>query len=252
MAWFRTRRQKFRLKIRAGALVVGFGAALATSILISEHYYWWASVPAALVLLASVVEFVFGDAVTEQQYPARTAAILESYESRIQNVHNQLLEQLGFAIESLRGCDIQKVNGTLHLVVQLYSPTSNDLEDAFVQITTYSGKLGGSRWRFASVAEGVIGRCFRTREPEWVNFATQEEYDDRMVREFGYTHQDVKRHTGTGRSYWAQPLLIKKEFVGVMFLFSTELQTFPRAVDRAKLESIATAISESLRAAAII
>ncbi|MGH8729714.1 MAG: hypothetical protein ACREV9_16500, partial [Burkholderiales bacterium] len=51
---------------------------------------------------------------------------------------------------------------------------------------------------------------------------------------------------------WAQPLLSGGQFVGVMYLFSTEPQVFPRAVDRQTLNNIAGNIVAILEAATII
>ena len=245
-------RKRFRISIRAAFLVIAGVAAFAASVLIQEKLYWWATLPTLVVLVAAIVEFVFGDVLTERLYPARTEAILQNYESKLRNVHDQLLAQLNLAIQSLRGCDTNRVNGTLHLLVDLFSATGESSEHAFVQITSYSGQLGGGRWRFLPIPKGIIGRCFRTGSSEWVRFATQEEYNDRMVREFGYTRQEIERHTKTGRSYWAEPLRSDGEFVGVLFLFSTEPQVFPRAADGTRLESIAANVVGILTAASII
>jgi GAF domain-containing protein len=73
-----------------------------------------------------------------------------------------------------------------------------------------------------------------------------------MVREFGYTRQEIERHTKTGRSYWAEPLRFNGEFVGVLFLFSTEAQVFPRAADGRRFQSIAGNVAGILKAASII
>lgn len=246
------RRKRFRISIRAAFIIIGATAAYAASILFEENLYFWATVPALAILAAAIVEFVFGDVLTEKRYPARTESILENYENKVQNVHNQLLAQLNSAIQSLKGCDPTKVNGTLHLLVELFSPTDDSSEHAFLQITSYTGQLGGARWRFASVSKGIIGRCFRTHEAEYVNFSTQQEHNDRMIREFGFTQDEMQRHTMVARSYWAQPLLSGDQFVGVMYLFSTEHQAFPRSVERLPLNDTARNIVSILEAAAII
>lgn len=254
MSWFSSipRRRRFRIFIRGISLIGGVLAAFVASILFEEKLYWWATLPTLIVLFAAIVEFVVGDILTERKFPARTEAILERYGEKLRDVHDELLSQLRLAIQSLRGCDANKVNGTVHLVVELFSALGDASEDAFVQITSYSGELGGRRWRFSHISKGIIGRCFRTRLAEWVNFATEEEYNERMVREFGYTGEEIKRHTKEARSYWAEPLQSKGEFVGVMFLFSTEPQVFPRAADRGRLEGAGANIVGVLRAAAII
>jgi hypothetical protein len=231
---------------------VGAIAAYAASVLFGESLYYWAIIPTGLILVAAIIEFVFGDVLTEQRYPTRTEALLNNYETKIKNVHNQLLMQLNSAIQSLDGCDKDKLNATLHLLVELFSPLDSQSQNAFVQITSYTGQLGGTRWRFADVSKGIIGRCYRTRKAEYVNFSSQEEYNERMVREFGYSIDEMKRHTMIARSYWAQPLFSSDQFLGVMYLFSTEPQVFPMAADTHRIEDIAANIVGILEAGTIV
>jgi len=247
-----TRRKRFRISIRAASLIAGAFATYAVSVLFEEQFYFLAIIPTFIILTAAIVEFVFGDVWTENRYPTRTEATLENYENKVQNVHNSLLAQLNTAIQSLKGCDLSKVNGTLHLLVELFSPTDDLSEHAYVQITSYTGQLGGRRWRFSNIYKGIIGRCFRTHEAEHVNFSTQEEYNERMVREFGYTRDEMRECTLDARSYWAEPLFSGDQFVGVMYLFSTEPQVFPLAVDQEKLKLVAANIVGLLEAATII
>lgn len=246
------RRKRFRISIRAAFLLVGVIATYAATILFGKNLYYWAILPTVLILIAAIVEFVFGDVITEQRYPARTETLLNNYETKVKNVHNQLLRQLNSAIQSLEGCYTNKVNGTLHLIVELFSPSGDSSHNAFVQITSYTGQLGGMPWRFADVSKGIIGRCYRTRKAEYVNFSSQEEYNKRMIREFGYSLDEMKHHTMIARSYWAQPLFSSDLFLGVMYLFSTEPQVFPRAADIRTLEGIASNIVGILEAGTII
>ena len=73
-----------------------------------------------------------------------------------------------------------------------------------------------------------------------------------MVTEFGYSLDEVEKHTRDARSYLAQPVFAGEACVGVMFLFSTEQQVFPRAADPAFMDSIAREISAYLEGARIV
>jgi hypothetical protein len=246
------RRKRFRLWLRVVLLAVGILAAFASSILVQEREYQLAAIPICLVLLASLAEFVLADILTESLYPARTAAILEKLEANLLTYHDRIRKSIDGAIQSLRACDTTRVSGTLHLKVELYSSSGDESELALVQVTEYSGRLGGKRWRFTSASKGLIGRCLRTGEPEWVNFATEAEYEDRMVREFGYPPAEIAKHTKEARSYWAQPVYSNRQMIGVIFLFSTEAQVFPLAVNPEALQSKADEIAAYLEGAGII
>ena len=73
-----------------------------------------------------------------------------------------------------------------------------------------------------------------------------------MVREFGYTRDEMLRHTMKARSYWAQPMFSGERFVGVIYLFSTEPQAFPLSVDLQSLSATAGNIVAILEVATII
>ncbi len=245
-------RKKFRLRLRAVFLVTGVSAAFISSVLLQEKEYSWAILPASFVLLASFAEFVLADILTESRYPARTVRILDKLEANVRRFHGRIRDSIGKAIQSLRACDKTKVSGTLHLKVELYPPSGDESEPALVQVTDYSGSLGGRPWRFTGASKGLIGRCLRTERAEWVNFATEAEYEERMTREFGFLPAEVAKHTRDARSYWAQPVFSKGRLVGVIFLFSTEVQVFPLAVDPAVLESTANEIAAYLEGADMI
>jgi hypothetical protein len=85
-----------------------------------------------------------------------------------------------------------------------------------------------------------------------VNFRSLDEYRDRMVREFGFTHQEVARHTTAARSYLAYPIRDKGEIIGIMYFFSTEPQVFPHAVNSQRLSDTAESILGLLRTAEIL
>jgi len=246
------RRKTFRLGFRAVFIAVGILSAFASAILVQEKEYQLASLPISLVLLASLAEFVLADILTESLYPARTTAILEKLEANLLTYHDRIRKSIDGAIHSLRACDTTRVSGTLHLKVELYSSSGDEWELALVQVTEYSGRLGGKRWRFTSASKGLIGRCLRTGKPEGVNFATEIEYEDRMVRDFGYSPVEIAEHTKEARSYWAQPVYSNRQIIGVIFFFSTELQIFPLAANLDVVQSKADEISAYLEGAGII
>lgn len=245
-------RRRFRALLRSVFIVVGVVAAFVGEILLEEHKYWWAALPAVIVLGATLAEFVLGDLLTERRFPSKTASILDNLESKLRNVHDQIRNRIGELIASLPACDRQRVSGTLHLAIELYSPLDEEPEKALVQITDYSGYLGGRRWRFTASTKGLIGRCLRSGKPEYANFADESEYSLRMVREFGFSREEVDRHTKQARSYCAYPIHEADKMIGVLYLFSTEPQVFPRAIDPQKLTNTSNQIVELLQVAHIL
>jgi hypothetical protein len=245
-------RKRFRLGLRAAFISVGVVAAYLTSLLLERGSYHWSVVPAVLVLLASIAEFVIADILTESIYPARTQALLDRLEANLQEYQERIRQSVDRSIGSLKACDTARVSGTFHLVVELYSVDSPGSEEALVQVTAYSGPLGGRRWRFTPASKGVIGRCLRSARPECVNFASLDEYRERMVSEFGFSRMELAKHTKEARSYWAEPVELGGRLVGVIYLFSTEPQVFPRAADPTILQGIAREIGLYLVGAGVV
>jgi GAF domain-containing protein len=246
------RRKKFRLEMRAIFLTIGIIAAFVTSILLKKEVYVWAGLFTFVFLLTSLAEFVLADVLTEKRYPSQTENILEKLEDHLQGVQYQILNCIGKSIESMRGCDKSRISGTFHLVVDIYSQRGDDSEPALVQLTQYRGRLGGKRWRFTDATKGIVGRCLRTGRPEWVNFNSEAEYENRMVTEFGFTKDELSQHTKEARSYWAHPIHSDNKLIGVLYFFSTETQIFPVAVSTDILNSSANEIAAYLAGAEII
>lgn len=73
-----------------------------------------------------------------------------------------------------------------------------------------------------------------------------------MVKEFGFSPDEVAKHTREARSYWAEPVYSQNRLVGVIYLFSTDVQVFPLAVDRTALQSSANEIAAYLKGAGIV
>jgi GAF domain-containing protein len=245
-------RKWFRLRCRGYAFIVAAFAGFFASVLIEEKQYPTAAVFAVFVLLAAVAEFVLADILTEEIYPAKTQTLLGRLQDNLRLYHDHIRASIGRAIEDLAGCDKAKISGTFHLVVELYRVTGDGTDEALVQVTDYSGRLGGERWRFNSATKGIIGRCLRTGESEWVNFASEDDYTDRMIREFGYTKNEMLTHTRAARSYWAEPVYARNKLIGVMFLFSTEIQVFPYSVQSHHMRAHAREISSYLEGAEIV
>lgn len=256
-------RKRFRVLVRSVSLLFGITGAFVASILLEKGQYWWSGLPAFIVLVATFAEFVLGDILTDRRYPARTALLLERLETKLQLCSEQIGEHIDRAIDSLQGCDRGRVSGTFHLVVDLYSPIDEEPEPAFFQVIDYAGrqivdrtgKPKPGRWRFTSISKGIIGRCLRTNMAEHVNFSTEDELRERMVREFGFSRSEMEERSLDARSYWSQPVFHEDKVIGVLFFFSTEIQVFPKAIDEVattKLEPTAQSIRGLLETAQII
>ena len=246
------RRKRFRIVGRSICLVVGFIFAYWAVILIGKGSYFFAFFPSIVVFIASFAEFILMDVFTEKIYPARTEKILADLEEKIPKIEKNLSDELDSARNALKGCNIDQVSITLHLKVSVYSTVDEGSEDAFIQIIDYRGRFGGKRWRTVNATKGIIGRCLRTGKTEIVNFASEEEYDRRMVEEFSFTREEANKHTKPARSYWAHPVFSRDELVGVIYLFSNELQVFPKAVKKLRLDQSAKHIANLLEVARVI
>jgi len=243
---------KFRLLLRCIAVIVGVFAAFIASVLVQENLYMWAVLPTTILLLAALGEFVLADVLTEKLYPATTAAILSRLEENLRGYHDRIRDSIARAIGSLKGCDRSQISGTFHLKVDVFITLGGVSEPALVQVVDYSGRLGGKRWRFTAITKGLVGRCLRTGKPEAVSFSSEDEYRKRMVTEFGFTKAEVENRTRDARSYWAQPVIAGRDIVGILYLFSTEPQVFPRAINPDVLEGTANEIAAYLEGARII
>ena len=125
-------------------------------------------------------------------------------------------------------------------------------QTGLVQLTDYYGRRGGPPWRITSCYKGIIGRCIRTSKPEVVNFNSQTDFEEKMVKEFGFNKEDMKTVSKDGRSYYAYPIEFKEEVIGVLYLFSTEYQVFPRAIDITKIRAVSKDIALLLNTARIV
>jgi hypothetical protein len=197
------------------------------------------------VLLAAVVEFVFADVLADSSFPFDTERKLALMEKRIgENVIEVITRRLLGIISDLGGCDISLLSATVHIVAELTSTADQRVRKGLLQLTDYVGPEGGKKGRVTLMTQGIKGRCARTASIEIVRFADEKEYLSAMVRSFGFTVEEAERHTKTGRSYLAAPLLRGNVVLGVLYLFTSEPQVFPRALNVHRIEMDARAIAD--------
>jgi hypothetical protein len=244
--------RKFRLLLRAGLISVGVCAAFLASCFLEKQLWFYAAMPTVLVLAASLGEFVLADLWTEARYPPETSLMLARLEQDLKGTHERIQVAIDRVIDALEGCDKTLVGGTFHLLVTLYPAMGPVNDRALIQVVDYIGRPGGAPWRETPVTKGVIGRCVRTENQEVVNFASKAEYDARMIADFGFSRDEVAAHTTAARSYCAQPVHVRHRIVGAIYLFSTEPQVFPRALNSSVLEAAAREIAAFLEGARIV
>ncbi|MGX1793719.1 GAF domain-containing protein [Microbacterium sp. NPDC055312] len=248
-------RQRYRVFARLGSILAAAIAAYAFSFLIQERSYLWALIPAIVLAIASIAEFVVTDLLLDKRFPPESAALLERLGQKLiaTTIHDEIVSALNSCVSGFRGCDPSKISSTLHLRVDVLSDTDSEAVPSLIQVARYTRpSLGGPRWRILSPAVGLVGRCLRLDDLVWVNFRDRSEYDYRMVAEFGFAPEDVQRHTTSARSYLASPLRDGGRLVGVLYFFSTEPQVFPLAADERRLARAGEELLRLLRVAEIL
>ncbi|KAB2879060.1 hypothetical protein F9K33_10795 [bacterium] len=232
------------------------------SVLLEERLYYYAMIPGGCALIFTLFEFVFGEMIVEKSYPSETRKIMDAVDKMPEEVSNGLLNCLKTVIEDLRGCDKTLVLATIHLKVNVTISKEDRIQVfGLLQIFPYF-QIGMLHQEFVSSKEksgrilhgykGIIGRCMRTENIESVNFATVDEYNFRMVNEFGFSKDEIEKHTFSARSYFAAPFKSNSEVIGIIYLFTKEPQVFPKAVDKAKFISTANHIVDILQVGKII
>lgn len=245
-------RKRFKLTLRLIAIVLGIGGTFGTALFIQQSEYHFAACFAALVLIAGLLEFMVSDIWAEMKYPTRTSILFDALDKKLGHVKGSIMEKLQETVDNLRGCDKSLVNATVHLKVHFFSSIDDKLETGLVQLTDYCGGRGGPPWRITSCYKGIIGRCIRTLRPEFVNFNSQADFEEKMIREFGFDREDLSRVSKDARSYYAYPIEFDKQVLGVLYLFSIEPQVFPKAIDPSKIEGISRDIALLLHTARIV
>jgi len=245
-------RKRLKIIIRFIAILIAFAGTFFAAINIQKFEFRIAFFFSLLVVLASIIEFIISDILTEKIYPLRTQQLFNTLELKLARVRDGVITKLREAVENLKGCDKNHVNVTVHLKVNFFSSIDDKIETGLVQLTDYYGNSSGASWRITSCYKGIIGRCLRTGEPEYVNFANEEEYEDRMIKEFGFTKSETEARSKNARSYYAYPIIINNQLIGVLYLYSTDFQVFPNSVDERKIASVSRDITMLLKAASIV
>jgi hypothetical protein len=246
-------RKRFKLTLRLIAIILGIGGTFGTAAFIQQSKYDSAAYFAALVLIAGLLEFMLSDIWAEMKYPTRTSILFDALDRKLGHVKDSIMEKLQETVNSLRGCDKSLVNATVHLKVQFFSSIDDKLETGLIQLTDYyHGRREGPPWRITSCYKGIIGRCIRTSRPEFVNFNSQTDFEEKMIKEFGFDEEDLNRVSKDARSYYAYPIEFNEQVIGVLYLFSTEYQVFPKAIDSSRIKGISKDIALLLHTARIV
>lgn len=249
--WLRTR-GVVRIFIRLLCVLGAAVGAYFSSVAFEEKKYgcaaWWFF----LIFASAVVELVFGDILVERRFPAKTARRLAVFDEKLgDRARDTIVHEISEVINGLKCCDTSLVRGTLHLLVDVTPADGIRPVFELFQVTDYvNGK--GLRGRFTTIDQGIIGRCARTGVREIVNFSSVNEYEQRMVREFGFSKREMESHSKASRSYLAEPLHHGSELIGVLYFDSTEPQVFPHAATSERLSLAAKAIVQQLYTAGVI
>jgi hypothetical protein len=248
-------RQKFRAQIRGVILAFAAVSTYAFAVLVQQKLYVWSLIPAVILGLLSILEFVVADFLVDSRFPLETTLFLERLRRKLSttSTNNDIVRALNDCVASFTACDKGRITSAVHLLVDLIDPGTYLTTPGLVQISDYSRSgLGGPRWRTLKATQGLVGRCVRADQMVYVNFPTPEEYTRRMVEEFGFTQAEAASHTKDARSYLAVPIRNGDNLIGVMYFFSTEAQVFPRAVDETDVKRYAEHVAALLRASEII
>ena len=248
-----TTHRQFRLLLRGIALATALGAAFLVEVKTELHEFCGALKVYGLVAAAAFVEFVFADVLADRSFPFDTERRLALMERRLGIAAiGVITDNLRQAILGFHACDTSRIGAVVHILTEVDAGVQNPTKVGLLQLTDYVGLTGGRKGRLTLINQGIIGRCARTGRSETVDFATAEEYSESMVRDFGFTPEEARRHNTTGRSYLAYPLIKGTTSVGVVYFFTSEPQVFPGAADEGSLQTLARGIVDSLVIAGLV
>jgi hypothetical protein len=247
-------RRRYRLGLRGILVSVGLVSGYAVTLLVDSGAYLWSLPVFSILLVATLVEFVFADYLAERRYPHDTERKLDLLEHSLgSQAVDELRSKIQRTISSFEACDQSCISGTVHVTVDLMPSAESPKRNGLIQLTEYVGSSGGSKGRITTLEKGIVGRCARTGRREVVNFTDQEDYLNRMVQEFGFTKEEAASHTTSARSYVAEPLMSADERpIGVLYFFSTEPQVFPHAAGGTELSEVAQDMVAILRTVSIV
>lgn len=230
----------FRLTIRAIALLVGLCVGFYVSVQLEEGSFQRGGFFFLIVIATALLEFVLGDVFADQSFPLDTERKISLMEERLgSKVISLISSRLRQTINEFIGCDSASVSATVHVIAEVNVVSDSQTRYGLLQLTNYVGPEGGRKGRVTLINQGIIGRCARTEKMETADFADIVEYQNSMVREFGFTKEEAKRHTTTARSYLAYPLKSDGALIGVIYFFTAEPQVFPKATKNAQLDRLA-------------
>lgn len=233
--------RSFRLTIRAMALFSGLCAGFYVSVQLEQNNFQVGFYFFLIVIVASVLEFILGDMFADRSFPFDTERKLSLMEERLgSNAIDFISSRLRQTINEFVGCDSGSVSATVHVIAELNATNDSRTRYGLLQLTDYVGPEGGRKGRVTLINQGIIGRCARTLKMETADFSDVAEYKNSMVRDFGFTKEEARKHTITARSYLAYPLKSDEALIGVIYFFTEEPQVFPKAAKNAQLDRLAT------------
>lgn len=228
-------RRRFRLLLRILAITFGSVAGYFFAVLTEQHSFVWALLPALILFAVSLFEFALNDIIAAKTFPEATLSKMEVLRHvRTQATLREITRLLRSLMTHSALTDVP-VLATAHLKIELFSALDEENELGLLQLVDYeaSPKVSGTerrggRFRVTSQYQGLIGRCLRTEQEDHVNFASEAEYHEKMVRDFGFSKDQTAHHSQTARSYYACP--IKRDnatVIGVLYIYSSEPNIFP-------------------------
>ncbi len=160
---------------------------------------WWATLPAAAIVVTKITEYVHTSRV------------------RLEIVRHQL--QVFLMLLPGNG---SRIRCTYHYPIYHRIRRRTDLVQAFDYLPD-----GGGGGRPFPTTKGIIGKAYFVKGPRVENFASDEEYRQRMVSEYNYSTAELMKRTVDRRSYACYPLLDENhDVLGLIYLDSDTEGTF--------------------------
>lgn len=159
----------------------------------------WVAVPAAIIVATKIAEYL---------HNVRVRMNVVRYQMQILLT---LLPATGAKVRCTYHCPVHEMlRGRTHLA----------------QAFDYIPDGGGGGRRFP-IEKGIIGKVYSTKAPRVENFASDEEYRNRMVTEYNYTITEVMQRTADRRSYVSYPVVDENHKVlGLLYFDSDQPNTF--------------------------